>query len=66
MLNKKHIKAPISVIIPCFQAESTINRAVNSILQQSLKISEIILIDDASSDNTSNVINELASKYWLG
>lgn len=63
MLNKKHIKAPISVIIPCFQAESTINRAVNSILQQSLKISEIILIDDASSDNTSNVINELASKY---
>lgn len=48
-----------SVIIPAYNAANTIERAIESCLQQSLPASEIIVIDDASTDNTC----EIVSKY---
>ncbi len=46
--------APIfSVIIPVFNAENTLSRCVNSILNQSIKGFEIILINDGSTDNSA-------------
>lgn len=54
-------KAPISVIVPCYQAEKTIIRAVDSILKQSLQVSEIILVDDGSTDDTPEIISKLVS-----
>jgi hyaluronan synthase len=44
----------ISILIPCFNASSTIKRCVNSILQQNYPIDKIkiICIDDGSTDNT--------------
>ena len=44
--------APVSVVIPCFQCEHTIDRAIQSILHQSLIPREIICVDDASTDST--------------
>ena len=44
---------PVSVIIPLFNAKLTIFRAIDSIIQQSRKPAEVIIVDDASNDRTS-------------
>lgn len=51
----------ISVIIPVYNAEKTILRALNSVLAQTTYeyIKEIIVIDDCSTDNTLSVIGDL-------
>lgn len=53
----------ISVIIPCFNSEKTIKRAVDSVINQSLAPFEIILINDCSTDNTENVIFDIKDRY---
>ncbi|MDF1880941.1 glycosyltransferase [Sulfurimonas sp. MAG313] len=45
----------ISVIIPAFNRVKTLARAIDSVLAQSYKVSEIIVVDDGSSDATSEV-----------
>ena len=55
--------APVSVVIPCFCSADTISRAVSSVLAQSLPPSEVILIDDASPDNTLEILYELQEEY---
>ena len=47
----------ISVVVPVFNAESTIERAVDSILGQSLSPLELIVVDDGSTDQTMQVLN---------
>jgi len=49
-------KVPVSVIIPCFNSEQTILRALNSIKEQTYPVQEIICIDDCSTDNTVKTI----------
>lgn len=49
----------ISVIIPCFNVEEHIQKAISSIISQSYKNLEIWVVDDASSDDTLNRINEI-------
>ncbi len=49
-----------SVIIPTFNAEQTISRAIESVLTQSYKNYEIIVVDDASKDKT---VELLENKY---
>ena len=45
----------ISVVIPAYNRVSTLARAIDSVLAQSFKASEIIVVDDGSSDATSEV-----------
>ncbi len=53
------IKLPkVSVIIPCFNSENFVNKAIQSCLDQSLKNIEIILIDDGSSDQTLSILKQ--------
>lgn len=42
-------KVDVSVVIPYFKSENTIERAVDSILEQTVKVNEIIIIDDFSN-----------------
>ncbi len=59
--------APVSVVIPCFRCGSTIRRALASVLQQSSKPAEVILVDDASGDDTWALLSELERAYpgWV-
>lgn len=67
MLNKSNCIeiAPISVIIPCFNSSQTLVQCIESVINQTLLPSEILLIDDCSSDNgaTKKCIKELQLKY---
>lgn len=49
----------VSVIIPTYNRSSTIKRAVESVIKQTYKNLEIIIIDDASTDDTSKIIKKI-------
>lgn len=51
-----------SIIIPVYNAENTIYKAVESCLNQTYKNIEIICVNDGSKDNSLNVLQELAKK----
>lgn len=50
---------PISVIIPCYRCSETVERALNSVLNQTLPPAEILLVDDASSDGSLDLLYHL-------
>lgn len=52
----------VSVIVPIYNSEKTINRCVESIINQTYKDIEILLINDGSIDNTLNILNDYANK----
>lgn len=58
--------ARVSVVIPCYNAEDKIGRAVESVYNQTLRPEEVVLVDDCSSDNTLNVLSELQRRYPIG
>jgi len=49
----------ISVIMPCCNSEHWIEQAIESVLQQTHRELELIVIDDASSDATSNILENI-------
>ena len=55
----KNINPKISIIIGTFNAEFYIKNAILSIQNQNFKDIEIIIVDDASKDNTVTIIKEL-------
>ncbi len=56
-------EVPVSAIIPCFQAHATLARAVASVAQQSARALEVIVVDDASGEETSSVLRDLQRQY---
>lgn len=52
----------VSIIIPVYNGEKYIKDTLNSILGQTYKNFEVIVIDDYSSDNTFSILNEYANK----
>ena len=52
----------VSVIMPAFNARSTVTHAAASILNQTWRNLELIIVDDASSDDTWPVLQQLAAK----
>ena len=52
----------ISVVIPVYNCEKTIKRAIRSIQNQNYTNFEIILVNDFSTDKSSNIIDELKKK----
>ncbi len=51
--------APVSAVIPAWNAEKFLPEAVRSVQAQSLPVSEIIVVDDGSDDRTAAVAGEL-------
>ena len=52
----------ISVIVPVYNVERYLDRCIQSILNQTLKELEIILVDDGSPDNCPALCDEYAQK----
>lgn len=50
----------ISVIIPVYKVEKYLDKCVQSVINQTYKDLEIILVDDGSLDNCSNICNKYA------
>ncbi len=55
----------ISVIIPTYNREKFIEKAINSVLAQSVKPYEVIIIDDGSTDETFNLLKKYKNKIKL-
>ena len=53
----------ISIIIPVYNVEKFIRQCLDSILSQSYKNYEVILIDDKSKDSSLDIIREYETKY---
>ena len=53
----------ISVIVPVYNAEKYLHRCVDSILVQTFKDFELLLIDDGSKDRSGEICDEYARKY---
>lgn len=52
----------ISVIVPAYNIDKYIERCIKSILNQTYSNIEVIIVDDGSTDNTRNIIDEYALK----
>lgn len=52
----------ISIIVPIYKVEGYINKCIDSILNQTYKNLEIILVDDGSPDNSGKICDEYAEK----
>jgi glycosyltransferase involved in cell wall biosynthesis len=56
------VPATVSVVIPCFNSATTIERAVDSVFAQIYPPLEVIVVDDGSSDASRTVAERLASE----
>ena len=52
----------VSVIMPIWNSEKFINQAVDSVINQTYKNLEIILVDDCSTDGTYRILEDYAKK----
>lgn len=52
----------VSIIMPVYNGEKYIDQAINSLINQSMKHIEIIIVDDGSNDNSLNILNTYAQK----
>ena len=53
----------ISVLVPVYNVEKTLDRCMESILNQTFKDFEIIMVDDGSTDSSGAICDKYAEKY---
>ena len=53
----------VSIIIPVYKVEAFLSRCVDSVLAQTYKNTEIILVDDGSPDSCPQICDEYEAKY---
>ena len=55
----------VSVVIPVYNSESFLTQCIESVLSQTYKNIEIIVIDDGSTDNSSDILQNYADKIII-
>ncbi len=53
----------VSVLVPAYNSQAWLPTAINSLLQQTWRNLEIVIVDDQSTDNTFEVAKEIASRH---
>lgn len=53
----------VSVIVPVYNVEQYLRKCLDSLVNQTLQDIEIIVVDDGSTDSSSDIIKEYAEKY---
>ena len=59
-IEKMSSEYKVSVIIPVYNAEKTIKKAIDSVLAQSMNNIQIVVINDGSTDSTLNILQSYA------
>ena len=57
--------AKVSVIIPAYNSERFIAETLESLVNQTLKDIEVIIVNDGSTDGTQKVIDAYCAKYGI-
>lgn len=63
--NMKNITKRFSVLIPAYNREDCIQQTIDSVLAQTFKDYELIVIDDGSTDGTNNLLRSYGDKIKL-
>jgi glycosyltransferase involved in cell wall biosynthesis len=53
----------VSIIVPVYNCEDTIEKCLLSLINQTYENKEIIVVDDCSTDNTPKILQRMAEKY---
>lgn len=53
----------ISVVIPCYNCDSTIRQCLDAVMEAGSSDMEVILVDDASTDQTAEIVASFPVKY---
>ena len=56
------VNPKVSIIVPTYNRAQYLSDALSSILKQSFDCFEIVVVDNASTDNTCEIVNEFADK----
>ena len=56
-------KCKLSIIVPVYGVEKYIDKCLNSLVKQSLKEIEIIVVNDGTKDNSQKIIDKYVKKY---
>ena len=58
--------APVCVVVPCFKCGDTIGDSIASVHAQTLRPAQVVLVDDASPDDTVGALHAVAAQYAPG
>ena len=61
MKNKNIDKVKISVIVPVYNVEKYLSKCLESVLNQTFKDFELIIVNDGSTDNSQGIIDKYSS-----
>ena len=62
-MNNKTVKGLVTTIIPVYNRPDLLQEATNSVLCQTYRLVEVIIVNDGSTDETGSVADSFASKY---
>ena len=63
LLNSRVQDFSVAVVIPAYNCEQSIDRAVQSVMDQTVPVDKIIIVDDGSSDRTVEVVRKLEQQF---
>ncbi|MCR6112297.1 glycosyltransferase [Bacillus sp. A301a_S52] len=60
--NQAEQQSKVSIIVPAYNAEDKISTAISSLLNQTWRNIEVLVVDDCSTDNTTDIVRGFAEK----